>query len=202
MARTKTIKAASGEAFATPRTRDEEHDFPAFRAYLAGLSPEELWDVWAHLDQNRFPRRTEAITREITRRRLFFLTPYTEAELRLRTISVGSVLFACLAACIRGIPALVGLIAHIAHELGAENSGYVPGQRVSFMPGLTGGEEKLLAALLPLTRNAACVATVVLGGAALYALMRFTQKKLRRDILITVWAALFIAGGLLRLAFV
>ena len=201
MARTKTDKNPHGAAFATPRTRDEEHDFGAFRAYLAALSPEELWDVWAHLNQSRFPRRTEAVTREMEKRRLFFLTPYTETELRLRTLSVASVLFATLACVIRGIPPFVALMAQQAHELGAANSGYVPGQRVSFMPGLTSGEEKLLAALLPLTRNAACLTVAVLFGAGIYAAFRFGQKKLRRDMLLTVWAALFMSGGLLYGAF-
>lgn len=201
MAQTQKRTQTSSEAFSTPRTRDEERDFDAFRTYLSGLSPEELWDVSAHLDESRFPRRSEAIAREMARRRLFFLTPYTETEARLRTVSVASVLFALLAAVINGIPALVALMVRIAHSLGAENSGYVPEGRVSFMPGLTSGEEKLFAALLPPARGGASLALLVVCGAALFAAVRFGQRKMRHDVLITLWATVLVAGGLLRLAF-
>jgi hypothetical protein len=62
---------------------DEEQDIIAFQEYLRTLTPESLWDVQRHLDSDRYPRRGEAASREIARRRLFYLNPYTPLERKL-----------------------------------------------------------------------------------------------------------------------
>ncbi len=80
---------------------DEERDIGQFAAYVAALAPESLWDVLSHLDAERYPRRRETVLREMARRRLFFVVPYTRWELRLRAFVGGGVFLAALAALLR-----------------------------------------------------------------------------------------------------
>lgn len=49
---------------------NEERDLERFRAYVARLAPTALYDVGAHLDPDRFPRRFALVQNELARRRL------------------------------------------------------------------------------------------------------------------------------------
>src|SRR4029079_14758775 len=97
---------------------DEEVDIGAYQRYLRGLTPEGLWDVYAHLDSALYPRRREAVQREIARRRLFFVSPYTEFESRLRLLFGFCLGLALLAAVFHNLPNVTGLMNHATRHLG------------------------------------------------------------------------------------
>lgn len=166
---------------------DEERDFAEFQAYLTALPPEGLWDIQAHLDAERYPRRSEAVRREMERRRLFYVSPYTAREARLRSLFGLSFAAASLAASLRGI-------ASIRIDL-------LPGERLTFFYDLAAGGPKAARMVLPLT----CFVSVLLAAAAgvgvLLAAALLARRRLRPDVFVTGVVALTLAAGLLRFAF-
>jgi hypothetical protein len=55
---------------APPTSTNEERDLERFRAYVTRLGPAALYDVRAHLDPDRFPRRFALVENELAHRRL------------------------------------------------------------------------------------------------------------------------------------
>ena len=49
---------------------DDEFDLDVYRSYLVAQTDEDLQDIGHHLDPDQFPARTEAVRRELSRRRL------------------------------------------------------------------------------------------------------------------------------------
>ena len=146
---------------------DEEGDLLRFRAYLASLSPEALWDVFSHLDPDRYPRRREALLREMDRRRLFFVPPYTRRELQLRAFLGVAVFLAALAATLRTIG---GFLVEPIYE------------RLPFFLDLAVGGPKAARLVFPfvvLLAQAAGVATV---ASAILSLLLLARRRIRPDI--------------------
>ncbi len=159
---------------------DEEGDITAFAAYVATLAPEALWDVLSHVDESRYPRRHEAILREMARRRLFFVVPYTGRELRLRTFFGASVFLAVLAAFL--------------HVVGSFTIDVSPYERLPFFTDLAVGGPKAARLLLPLVvplARAAAVGTVL---ATLFSLYLLARRRIRSDIVGMAVLATLIVG--------
>ena len=149
---------------------DEERDIEVFRAYLHTVPPDALWDILSHLDEELFPRRAEAVKREIGRRRLFFISPYTAFEQRLRMLFGGSVGLSVLAAFL--------------HALAGVDIPLEPGEHLSWFFDLAvGGPAAARIALFP-----AQFATVVGGaltvGAVVLCGWLLAKRRLRRDVLV------------------
>lgn len=158
---------------------DEEGDLAAFQNYLAALDAEALWDVVSHLDPERYPRRHEAAGREIARRRLFFVTPYTRLELRLRGVAM-----ACLALAI--LAALLRLLGSWTLEVPT----YV---RLPFFTDLAVGGPKAARLVCPLAVFVAGAGAAATLAAAVAALFLLARRRIRADIAaMTTLAALAI----------
>ena len=126
---------------------DEEGDLPAFLAYVRTLTPEALWDVQGHLEPDVYPRRYEAVRREIGRRGLFYLSPFTPDEERLRLLfavwTLGGALCAALLA-----------IHHIPIHL-------QPWEHLTFFYDLAAGGPAAAGIALPVAQDALWVVGVV-----------------------------------------
>lgn len=158
---------------------DEEGDLAAFQDYLAVLDAEALWDVASHLDPERYPRRHEATEREIARRRLFFVTPYTGFELRLRGFALVCLSLALLAALLR-------LLGSWALEVPT----YV---RLPFFTDLAVGGPKAARLVCPVAVFVAGAGAAATLAAAVAALWLLARRRVRADIAaITALAALAI----------
>ena len=151
---------------------DEEGDLAAFQDYLAGLDADALWDVASHLDPEHYPRRQEAARREIARRRLFFVVPYTRFELHLRAFAFVCFSLAVLAALLRVIgdsalePPLYG--------------------RLPFFTDLAVGSPKVARLLLPVVlplAEAGAAATICTAVAGIFLRIR---RRIRADIAATL----------------
>ena len=147
---------------------DEERDIAQFSAYVTTLAPDCLWDILSHLDEDRYPRRHEAVLREMARRRLFFVVPYTQRELRLRAFLLTSVFLAALA-----------LLLSIVGSFTIEASLHI---RLPFFTDLAVGSPKAARLLLPMVLPLACIAAAGTILATLYALCLLTRRRIRRDI--------------------
>lgn len=166
---------------------DEESDILAFQEYVRGLSAEALWDVFSHVDGDLYPRRHEAVSREIGRRRLFYVTPYTDTETKLRGLFCWSVLFAALAAALRAIGSLP---IHL-----------FPGEKLPFFFDLAAGGPRAALMVLPSERLLATVCEIaVLIGVGL-ATIRLLAHRLQQDVLLTGIIALLLSGLFLMLAY-
>ena len=178
---------------------DEEGDIGAYHAYLRTLTPEALWDVYAHLDEDHYPRRAEAVRREVARRRLFFFSPYTPAESRLRTL-FGVMLFcAALAVMLHHVPGVFSGANRLSDEIGG--MGMSPtGRPLTLTTGLTNGELGVLHGLSKFFRFAAWFCVVLSVPALLFATVRSVQHRLRLDVLIMGVLALLITFALNALA--
>jgi len=166
---------------------DEEGDLDAFHHYLRTLPPDALWDILSHLDEEQYPRRHEATQREIARRRLLFVTPYTAQEIWLRGMFGWSLLLAVLAAALRGIA--------------SQQIDLYPGQRLTFFYDLAVGGPPAARMVLPLERTVACLGEIAVIGAVSYAVFRCLHRRLRPDVLMTGVAALTLGGLFLLLAY-
>jgi hypothetical protein len=178
---------------------DEERDIGAFQRYLRGLTPEALWDVHAHLDADQYPRRSEAVRREIARRRLFFVSPYTEFESRLRCLFGLCCGLAILAAVFHNVPTFADLVTRATRDFG----GSVPspaGGSLSFGADLAPSEARLVGTLARFFYDAATVTAVGTVVALIPAAVRLARHNLRRDVLITGLIAFGLALVLLRAA--
>lgn len=186
--------AQSADGVATPpksgvlfSMTDEERDISSFQEYLRGLTPEALWDVQAHLDAELYPRRSEAALREIARRRLFYVTPYTLLETRLRFLYGCLVLLAALAAVLHGVASIP------IHLL--------PGETLPFFYDLAAGGPKASQMVLPLTR---CLATLFLAlgmAGILPAAFQLARRRLRAEVFVTGVAALLLSALFLSIAY-
>lgn len=183
---------------------DEERDFAVFQEYLRTLSPDALWDVHAHVDADRYPRRYEAVAREMQRRRLFFISPYTTLEARLRALFGTCALLALFAGIVSGLPALSQGMNTAAQSLGAsapELPGVVaPGHTIPLFS-WHAGDERLWRDLLPLARCAALSGASMATLAALFgAFPAFSRRRLRLEVLVTGVLAALVAWVVYALA--
>jgi hypothetical protein len=178
---------------------DEERDIGEFQRYLSGLTPEALWDVHAHLDADLYPRRSEAVRREIAHRRLFFISPYTEFEARLRCLFGLCCGLAVLAALFHNIPNLAGLVTHVTRNFG----GSIPsptGRSLALDADLSPSEAQLMASLARFFYDTAAIAAIATVISLIPATVRLVRHNLRRDVFITGLIAFILALGLLRAA--
>ena len=166
---------------------DEEQDIAAFQEYLHTLTPEALWDVHRHLDAERYPLRSEAAGREIARRRLFYVTPYTILETRLRRLYGCLMLFSALAAALRGVASIP------IHLL--------PGETLPFFYDLAAGGPKASQMVLPLTRSLASLFLVLSVPGTLLALVQLVRCQLRAEVFATGIGALVLGALLLLIAY-
>ena len=146
---------------------DEEGDIARFAAYLGGQPPEALWDIYSHLDAERYPRRREALLREMERRRLFFVPPYTRQEIRLRTFLGVAVFVAALAAFLR---AAAGVVIDAPYE------------RLPFFTDLAVGGPKAARLVLPVVALAAHVLGLMTFVSTFGALLLLARRRIRGDI--------------------
>ena len=149
---------------------DEEGDLEAFRDYLGTVPPDSLWDILHHLDEEQFPRRAETVRREIGRRRLFFVSPYTVFESRLRTLFFASVGFALLAATL--------------HALSQVEFSLEPGEHLSWFFDLAVGTPAAARLMLPAAQFALVTSALLTLGAVVVAAWRLARHRLRRDVLV------------------
>lgn len=191
--------AAAAAAMTGPFSMtDEERDIGAFQYYVRALSPDALWDVRAHLDAERYPRRSEAITREMTRRGLFFVSPYTPGELRIRALLVVCVAVAALALLLRFLPAgLSAAQAWLGARFGVSTVEVAPGQRLPFLTGLAACGTEIALVAFPVFRAAAILAAVFLPLLLGRCLLLFRRRRLRRDIVFMAGIATALVWGLL-----
>jgi hypothetical protein len=166
---------------------DEESDIEDFRAYVATLPPDALWDVFAHLDRDQYPRRHEMVEREIARRDLFFVSPNTAHELRLRGIVSVCLALAALSAFLRAVGAVV-----IRLE---------PWERLSWFFDLAVGAPTAARLVLPLARTPALGGALLAVGCTLLAAWGCSRRRVRPDLLVTVAAAAVLSLLFVRLAF-
>jgi hypothetical protein len=148
---------------------DEEGDLPAFHIYLTHLSPSELQEVLQYLDSDRYPRRAEAVEKEVARRNLFFVSPYTPLETRLRHLWGTCVGLGVL--CVA-----LGLVGNVPLRL-------LPGEKLPFFFDLAAGGPPAARLVFPLFR----LLTLFLLAASVYGLF-FAGLALRHNRLRTeVW---------------
>ena len=166
---------------------DEEQDIAAFQEYLHTLTPEALWDVQGHLDAERYPRRSEAARREIARRRLFYVTPYTPLETQLRRLYGCLMLFSALAAALRGVASIP------IHLL--------PGETLPFFYDLAAGGPKASQMVLPLTRGLASLFFGLSVPGTLLALVQLVRRQLRAEVFATGVGALLLGTVFLLIAY-
>ena len=166
---------------------DEEQDIVAFQEYLRTLTPESLWDVQRHLDTDRYPRRSEATSREIAHRRLFYLNPYSPLERKLRFVFGCLLLLSALAAAFHGI-------ASIPIPL-------LPGEKLPYFYDLAVGGPKAAQIVLPLTRFLASVCFALSVAGTLVAVFQLARRHLRAEVLLTGVGALLIGFLLLAVAY-
>jgi hypothetical protein len=166
---------------------DEEQDIAAFQEYLHTLSPESLWDVQRHLDADRYPRRNEATTREIARRRLIYLNPYSPLERRLRA------LFGCLL--------LLSTLAAALHGIAGIPIPLLPGEKLPYFYDLAAGGPKAAQMVLPLTRCLASLFFAVSTAGVLIAAVQMARRRLRAEVFATGLGALLLSGLCLILAY-
>jgi len=172
---------------------NEEADIDAFRDYLGGVAPEALWDVRAHLDAERYPRRFEAVHREMRRRGLFFVTPYTERELKIRALSAWGLGLALFAASLRAINIADARL----QTLGAIRLHFADGEETPFFVNLATGGARAARFLLPFALPAAAVVGLATVGAAVYAVALQRQGRLRPEVALIALIASAGATGLL-----
>lgn len=89
---------------APPTSTNEERDLERFRAYVARLGPAALYDVRAHLDPDRFPRRFALVENELARRRLLPAADRPPADpVRLRRLAGSALAFLLASGLLRAI---------------------------------------------------------------------------------------------------
>ncbi len=186
------VNRASGAAPIFSMT-NEEADIDAFRDYLATVAPESLWDVRAHLDADRYPRRFEAVHREMKRRGLFFVTPYTDRELKIRAVSAWGVGLALFVASLRAI----NLADARLQTLGAIRLRFANGEETPFFVSLATGGAKAAHFLLPVMLPVAAVVWVATVAAAVYAAWQLRLARIRRDVVAIGIVASVVAAGAL-----
>lgn len=166
---------------------NEEADVEQYDEYLRGLPPEALWDVLGHIDPEQFPRRHERIRREISRRRLLFVSPYSAAELRLRSI-VGSC-FGCaaLAASLRAVG---------SYQIQIE-----PWQHLSWFYDLAVGGPPAARMILPFVRLLACCGLIVAFTCVISAVVGVFRHRTRGDLAAIITVAAMLAVPLTLLSF-
>jgi hypothetical protein len=177
--------AASDGVTAPPRLLsmcDESVDLFEFEAYLHSLPADSLWDIASHLDAERFPTRVDLAQREIERRKLDFVSPYSLLEQRMRTLFGVSVAFALLAA--------------VLHGLGSIDIPLEPGEHLSWFFDLAVGGPAAARMMLPFVQFLAVGGALLTAGAVLFSLARIMRHCLRRDVLV-----MGVVASLLILAF-
>lgn len=165
---------------------DEERDIEAFAGYVATLTPDALWDVLSHLDEDRYPRRREVVQRELTRRRLFFVIPYTRFEMAVRTF-LAAVLLAVV--FLAALAALVYVIASFDIE--------APYGSVPNLKGLALGNPRAARAMVPVVLPFALLAAAATYPLTLYVLFQLLRRRVRREIVLLCLMAAFGVGLLL-----
>jgi hypothetical protein len=176
---------------------DEEGDFSAYQEYLRTLTPEALWDVHAHLDEDRYPRRADALRREIARRRLFFFAPYTVSEFRLRLLFSLTLLCAIAAVALHHIPTLSAAVNQFSEEIGGMGVSPTTGRRFVLITGLSMREHRVLDTLSAFFRGCAWFGIALSVPGILIAAVRLARHRLRPDILLMGVLALLFSLGLL-----
>ncbi|MES2459826.1 MAG: hypothetical protein V4671_04525 [Armatimonadota bacterium] len=166
---------------------DEEQDLPAFQEYLRSLTPDSLWDVQRHLDADRYPRRTEATSREIARRRLYYLNPYSLLERKLRF------LFGCLL--------LLSVLAAALHGVAGIPIPLLPGEKLPYFYDLAAGGPKAAQMVLPLTRFLASLCFILTLLSIPIAVFEMARRKLRGEVFLTGFGALLLSAMLLLVAY-
>lgn len=78
-------------------TRDEELDYTEYISYLRSQTESDLCDIASHLDGDRFPRRHEALQREMMRRRVLLSPAFTREENWIRYACLWTIAAALLA---------------------------------------------------------------------------------------------------------
>jgi hypothetical protein len=178
---------------------DEEGDFEAYQEYLRTLTPEALWDVHAHLDEEHYPRRADAVQREIARRKLFFFSPYTRIEARLRVLFGITLLCAVAALLLHHVPTLHIAANHLSDEIGGMGASPVTGRPLTLVTGLTSHELRVLNTLNAFFRTCAWFGIALIVPALLVAMVHLARHRLRPDILVMGVLMLLLTFGLLYL---
>jgi hypothetical protein len=161
--------AKHGERLVGPLSMtDEEKDITEFGAYLTALSPEALWDVLSHLDPDRYPRRREAVLREMARRDLFFVVPYTRWELQVRAFLGVSVFLAALALVLKTVGAFTIEIS--------------PHERLPFFVDLAVGGPRAARMVFPLVQALAMMAGIATAAITVIAGFQLLRRRIRSDI--------------------
>jgi hypothetical protein len=186
---------------------DEERDIDAFKQYLRELSPEALWDVYAHLDEDRYPRRHEAVRREINGRRLLYFPLYSEFEARLRTLFFVAVIFSLLAAIMHGIPMALAATAKVSQHFGGDtvagsgSIGYEEAMRRALaFSSLSYRELVTYRNLSTFFRGLTELSLIGISILLPFAAYQAARRRLRLDVVITGLLCATLAGGLLRFA--
>jgi hypothetical protein len=166
---------------------DEEQDIGTFQEYLRTLSPESLWDVQRHLDADRYPRRTEATSREIARRHLIYLTPYSPLERKLR------LLFGCLL--------LLSALAAALHGVAGIPIPLLPGEKLPYFYDLAAGGPKAARMVLPLTVFLASAFFAASAAGVLIGIFHLAHRRLRAEVFATGIASLLLGFLFLLIAY-
>ena len=167
---------------------DEERDITAFQEYLRSLTPESLWDVQRHLDADRYPRRTEATSREIARRNLFYLNPYSPLERKLR------LLYGCLL--------FLSTLAAVLHGVASIPIPLLPGEKLTFFYDLAAGGPKAAQMVLPLTRFLASLCFGISMAGSLVAIVQMVRRRLRAEVFITGVVGLLFSAMMLWISYI
>jgi hypothetical protein len=176
---------------------DEEGDFGAYQEYLRTLTPEALWDVHAHLDEEQYPRRADAVLREIARRKLYFFSPYTLTEARLRVLFGITLLCAVAAALLHHVPTFHVAANHLSDEIGGMGASPVTGRPLTLITGLTNRELHILDTLSAFFRGCVWFGIALIVPGLLIATGRLMRHRLRPDILVMGVIMLILTFGLL-----
>lgn len=147
---------------------DEEGDLPAFQMYLTHLTETELQEVSQYLDSDQYPRRAEAVEREVRRRNVFFVSPYTPLETRLRHLWGACAALGVLCVALRGVGAIPITL--------------LPGEKLSFFFDLAAGGPPAARLVFPFFHLLTVFLIALSVSGLLVAGQALRQNRLRSDV--------------------
>ncbi len=170
-------------------TTNEERDLERFRAYVARLGPAALYDVRAHLDPDRFPRRVALVENELARRRLLPAADRAPADpVRLRRLAGSALALVLASGLLRAVGGCTIFVS--GHE------------HLPFFTDLAAASPDVARLLFPLTVLGAAFCAAVLAGhgaATLFAAARVRWKRASAPARRSTGALLALALGALDL---
>ena len=153
--------------WSAPTSTNEERDLERFRAYVARLGPAALYDVRAHLDPDRFPRRIALVENELARRRLLPAADRAPADpIRLRRLAGSAVALLLASGFLRAVGGCTIFVS--GHE------------HLPFFTDLAAASPDVARLLFPLTVFGAVFCAALLAGhgaASLFAAARVRWKR-------------------------